>query len=470
MVYAVGLLATSPLWAVALWRTGKWRTDWAGRFGRGAAVPRAAGAGADGAGLGAGPRPRVLVHAVSVGEVNATRGLVAALVGRGAEVVVSATTNTGYARAAGLFDGMAGVAGVVRFPLDFSVAVGRFLDRVRPDAVALVELEVWPNFVAACDRRGVPVVVVNGRLSGRSFAGYRWARWALGRSFGRLAAVGAQTSEYAVRFEAMGVAADRVSVLDTVKWDGAPGGEAVAALEAEAGRLAAAMGVDRARPLVVAGSTGPGEPGLLVAAWRAGLASGAWPRGTQLLVAPRKPEWFDAAARAMRAGGAAGGAVGGAVGGVTGEAGLVRRSAAGAAGAAGGAVDAGGHAAGSAGLFLLDTIGALQAAYALADVVVVGRSLMGDLYGSDCMEPAALGKATLIGPHHDDFADTVEALVAGDGLAVVAAEGLGEAVGALLRDEARREAMGASARAVVEERRGASERYAALVMGVMDRV
>jgi 3-deoxy-D-manno-octulosonic-acid transferase len=117
-------------------------------------------------------RPRILLHAVSVGEVSALRGVVPLLVPH-ADVVISVTTDTGIARARELFGA---TCAIVRYPLDFSWAVRRFLDRVKPDAVALVELEVWPNFVDACASRGISVCIINGRLSERSFKGYRRIR------------------------------------------------------------------------------------------------------------------------------------------------------------------------------------------------------------------------------------------------------------------------------------------------------
>ena len=114
--------------------------------------------------------------ACPVGEVNAIRHLVPMLA-REARVVVSASTDTGLARAKGLYES---TCDVVRYPLDASFAVRRFLDAVKPDAVALVELELWPNFMRECSRRGIPVCVINGRLSERSFKGYqRLRRWVL---------------------------------------------------------------------------------------------------------------------------------------------------------------------------------------------------------------------------------------------------------------------------------------------------
>lgn len=431
IAYGAAAVASSPVWGAYLLRTGKWRTDWGGRFGR--CDPRAKVAGGK----------RVLLHAVSVGEVNATRALVAALTEADAslDLVVATTTNTGYARATALYGEHPRVAGVVRFPFDFSRAVGRMLDAVRPDAVALVELEVWPNLIEACARRGVPVGVVNGRLSENSFRGYRRFRAILCPTFAKLAAVGAQTMAYADRFEAMGVPADRVCVLDTMKWDTA--GVQDASTVDGADELAAAMGIDRERPLVVAGSTGPGEEAMLIE---------ACPAEAQLMLVPRKPERFDEVAALAP---------------------MVRRSAGPALGRGDATSRTSPRRAGpettdaqAPRLFLLDTMGELRKAYALADVVVVGRSFNG-MGGSDPIEPIGLGKPVVIGPDVMNFADVVTAFEQRGG--IVRTQAVGDALRELLGDEAKRGALGAAGLEVIRSRQGATQRYAAMVMGMLER-
>ena len=398
VVYLAVGIATAPWWAR------KARSGWAERFGRTPALP--AGDERDG---------RILLHAVSVGEVNALRSLVPLLT-PGARVVVSVSTDTGIRRARELFEG---TCDVVRYPLDASFAVGRFLDAVRPDAVALVELELWPNFVRACERRGIPVCVINGRLSERSFRGYRKIRRWLAPTFGRLAFAAVQDEDYAARFEAMGVAPNACLLTGSMKWDAARIEDEVLGAAA----LAGAMGIDRGRALVVAGSTGPGEEALLHA---------ACPAGVQLLCAPRKPERFDEAAAALP--------------------GCVRRTS--------------GRRGEGADRFLLDTIGELRAAYSLADVVVVGRSF-GDLYGSDPIEPASLGKATVIGPRVSDFATIVGALEAAGGIVRTTRDDLAGVLDRLLADERERRRLGEAARACVVAQQGASARHAELVLSLL---
>lgn len=408
MVYATGLALGSPLLAYRMLRKGKWRTDWAGRMGHCTARP-------DG-------RPTLLIHGVSVGEINAIRLLVerieAAESGQW-KLVISSTTDTGIARARSLFEPR---HQVVRYPLDFSRAVGRFLDAVKPDLVALVELEVWPNFTEACVRRGIGVCVINGRLSERSFRGYRRIRPLVARMFARLTSVAAQNRAIADRFIALGAAADRVEVLDTMKWDTAEVADEVAGSDA----LCRAMGIDRARPIIVAGSTGPGEEKLLIE---------QCPPEAQLLLVPRKPERFDEVAALVPD--------------------IVRRSA---------CPDGSARPLDGRRLFLLDTMGELRKAYALADVVIVGRSLLG-LYGSDMMEPIALGKPTIIGPHYGDFAHIMEALIAGEGIIVTDKPGVVAA--SLLADIHAARALAQRGRDVILSHQGSTDRHVKLLIRLM---
>ncbi|MCC6580879.1 MAG: hypothetical protein IT440_10600 [Phycisphaeraceae bacterium] len=402
-VYAAAALATSPVWAWKLWRTGKWKTDWPSRFGHAPAIPH--------------DKPTLLLHAVSVGEVNAIRQLVKLLHEQTSgswRIVVSTTTDTGLARAKQCFEPQ---HTVVRYPLDFTRGVRRFLDAIQPDLVALVELEVWPNFVEQCSLRGIPVCVVNGRLSQRSFKGYRKIAPLIRSTFARLSLAAVQSRDIAERFIAVGVPRDRVTVADTMKWDTAQVADEVPGSE----QLAAEMGIDRSKPLIVAGSTGPGEEAMLIR---------DCPAEAQLMLVPRKPERFEEVAAL--------------------DAGMVRRTQP-------GKVKPGR-------LFLLDTMGELRKAYALADVVIVGRSFLG-LYGSDMMEPIALGKPTIIGPCHSDFADIMEALAAGRGIEVTNSPG--ETVRRLLADRTAAGDMARRGRDVILSRQGATQRHADLLCKLM---
>ncbi|MEO0511628.1 MAG: glycosyltransferase N-terminal domain-containing protein [Planctomycetota bacterium] len=409
LVYATLAGLTAPLWMR------KRRAGWDERLARAVdCPPKDAG------------RPRVMLHAVSVGEVNAMRSLVPALL-RVAEPIVTTTTDTGLARARDLY---ADVCPVLRYPLDFSGSVGRFLDAVRPDAVGLVELELWPNFLAACRGRAIPVAVINGRLSERSFRGYRRARPLVGGMFRSLDACCVQDDTYAERFREMG--SPGVRVTGSMKWDivsSEPPGD-------RADRLAEDLGIDRAKPLIVAGSTGPGEEALLHA---------AVPAGVQLLCAPRKPERFDEAAASLP--------------------GCVRRSAPATSDSAA-SRPRGGDLAG--GRFLLDTIGELRAAYALADLVVVGRSFF-DLHGSDPIEPIALGRATVIGPAVGDFEAVVARFEESGGVARSSRGTLAQDLGRLLDDERERSGLAERGLAVIDRQRGASDIHASTLLELARR-
>ncbi|MFG0313388.1 MAG: 3-deoxy-D-manno-octulosonic acid transferase, partial [Phycisphaerales bacterium] len=226
-------LATAPFWLR------KRREGWDQRFGHVRAM-------FDDSSLDP-TRPRVMLHSVSVGEVNALRAIVPMLADS-AEVFVSTTTDTGLARAQSLFGDMSRVH-VVRYPLDCSWMVKRFLGSVRPDVVGLVELEVWPNFIKICESRGIPIGIINGRISSRSYKGYRRLRALLRPTFARLCFACVQDQDYADRIAAMGTPDDRIRITGTMKWDsvradhGSQPGE-------RAQQIAGEMGVDLERPVV----------------------------------------------------------------------------------------------------------------------------------------------------------------------------------------------------------------------------
>ena len=441
-------------------QTGSWGTGVRARNGRvGGLRRRATG-------------PRILVHGVSVGETHALEPFVDVLAASplAPDVVVSASTATGFERAVRIHECR---REVVRFPLDFTWMAARFLDGVRPELVVLAELELWPSFLAACARRGIPVCVVNGRLSERSYRGYR--RWGplSRRMFRRLAWVSAQTEVYRDRFVALGVAVDRAVVGGSLKWDAAL--KKPDAGEAEA--LAEALGIDRDRPLIVAGSTGPGEEEVLLR----GL-----PDGCQLLLAPRRPERWDEVA-GMVAGmprRSGGGGVGGGMkeysqsmreGGQDMRGGGKRMRGDGKINEGDGKRmrrDGHGHGenrvrrrtAEPPSVFLLDTIGELPAAYLLADAVFVGRSLV-PMGGSNPLEPVALGKPVVIGPHHENFAGVVAELVAAGGLVV--SEDPMAVIAGWLEDPVAALGVVAGGRGALERNRGSAERAVGGVVGVL---
>ena len=402
--YALFALVALPVWLPRMVLAGKARTDWPARLGRGADHPR-------------GDRPRILIHAVSVGEVNAIRGLVERLANdrMRPEIVVSVTTDTGIARARALFGD---AHTVVRTPFDFGFAVRRWVDRTRPDLLVLVELELWPNMTRIARQRGVPVVVVNGRLSERSIGRYRRVRALVRGMFARADLVIAQNKAYAERFAELGAA--EVLVSGNMKWDSIAIRETVPGVE----KLAEELGIPRGSPVIVAGSTEPGEEILL---------RDALPDGVRLVIAPRKPEWWDGVAANLP--------------------GCVRRS----------RRERGGV---ETRYYLLDTIGELSMAYALADVVVMGRSF-GRLYGSDPIEPASLGRPVVIGPRVADFRDVVAAFVECGGIRQVQAAELRATLSDLMASGDARAEVARRARAVIRAEQGGTARTAEVLLAML---
>lgn len=477
LAYLPIALLSAPFWAR------KARSDWPGRFGRTARLDAPSPA-----------RKRLLIHAVSVGEVNTLRGLIPIL-NQHAEVVLSVGTDTGIASARALFaDDSAraspsylGPERIVRYPLDLSSAVRRFLDAVRPDAVALVELELWPNFVRECARREVPIAVINGRLSARSFRGYSRLRAFFRPTFQRLAFAAVQDRDYADRFLHMGVPGDRLHITGSMKWDSVHIREPHEQI-AGAAALAAALGIDLNKPLIVAGSTGPlstlspGDQAFFTAAGSPFVGDGrsrpsadlgeehllalARPQvedgghggggGVQLLCAPRKPERFDAAFTQL--GGRAGG----------GAAQCIRRSQtisspSAATPSPARPVAPQGQ---SPSLFLLDTIGELRAAYSLATVAVIGRSF-GALHGSDPIEPVSLGIPTVIGPRYADFHSIVATLKAADAIEIATIAELPAVLRRLINDPERRAQLAANGLACIRANQGATQRHADMLLALL---
>lgn len=400
--------------------TGAWPAGAGARDGRVGPVERRA------------PGPRILVHGVSVGETHALEPLAAALAAAPSkpDLVMSAGTDTGFRRAVEIHGD---AHAVVRFPLDFTWTVRRFLDAARPRLVVLAEVELWPSFLAACARRGIPVCVVNGRLSDRSWRGYRAGRALTRPIFRRLALVAAQTEEDRDRFVSLGVPAARCVAAGNLKWDAARNGPSDRAAEA----LASELGIDRTRPLVVAGSTGPGEEARLLH----GL-----PAGCQLLLAPRNPDRWDEVAKLIP--------------------GMRRRSRTSERGPATSVeLPAAAHARPSASdVFLLDTLGELPAAYSLASAVFVGRSLA-PLGGSNPIESVALGKPTVTGPRCENFRGVIDDLLEEGG--VVVSDDPMAVVAQWTADPAAARAVAAGGLRALRRRSGSADRTAALVLRLL---
>ena len=367
------------------------------------------------------PRPSgdvIWIHAVSLGETRAAVPLVARLLRErpAATVLLTHMTATGRAAGAKLYGERVLQAWL---PYDVPFAIRAFLARFRPRAGLLMETELWPNLAAACRAAGVPLFLVNARLSPKSAAGY--ARiGALARPLLRsLAGVAAQSAADAARLAALG--AQDVAVTGNLKFDvAAPPAslEAGQALRAEIGG---------ARPVWIAASTRDGEEELVLDALAA--AADALPPATLTIIVPRHPQRFDEVARRL----------------ADRSVPFVRRSA--------GTPPAPGDA-----VLLGDTLGELFAYYAASDVAFVGGSLL-PLGGQNLLEPIAAGVPTLVGPHTFNFAEaSAQAEAAGAIVRVRDAADLMTNVAALLRDPVARQAMSAREGSFCAAHRGAADR------------
>jgi 3-deoxy-D-manno-octulosonic-acid transferase len=421
----VALVASAPWWLWRMATTHKYREGLRERLG---SVPRR---------LFSDPavgRPVIWLHAVSVGEVLAAGQLVRMLEATLPEyfLAISTTTRTGQALARERF----GSNRVFYCPLDLPWAVRAYLEAIKPRMLILAETEFWPNLLSGCYRRQIPVVVVNARISNRSWPRYRKLRAFWRPILSRLTRVLAQGETDAERLRALGCASDRVTVVGNLKFD------VRATTESEATRILRAQG--GSLRFVVAGSTLEGEEAVLLDAWPQLLF--AEPQ-LAMVLAPRHPERFAAVTSLLDRSGVA----------------WIRRS------------DWNANPPKllrSGTIVLLDTIGELASVYSVASVAFVGGSLV-PAGGHNPLEPAQFGVPIVMGPHYANFTAITEALRARNALRIAAKEDLAATLTDLLHDRTAAEAMGARAREVFEQQAGATERCVEAIrdlLGVNERV
>jgi len=373
--------------------------------------------------LPAAAAPRIWLHGVSVGEVQLLAGLTAELhrqaeaAGRTIDCVASSSTTTGLEVAARRF----GAERTFPCPLDFTWAVDRVLDAVRPDLVVLGELELWPNLLAGIARRGIPIVVANARMSGRSARGYARIAPLVRRMLGRVSLVAARSDEDGGRFAALGAPA--VIVAGSMKFDGVRGDRGAPDVE----RLRRLAGIADDDVVFLAGSTQAPEESLALDAFLE--ARDAHP-ALRLVIVPRHVERTGEIAALLDRAGVR----------------WSRRS----------RLDGDGPAP-EARVLLVDTTGELGQWWGTATIAFVGGSLDGKRGGQNMLEPAAYGAAVCFGPHTRNFTREVEALLAADAARVVAdGPALTAFVARCLAEPAWAQALGARAAATVEARRGAT--------------
>ncbi|GIW98055.1 MAG: 3-deoxy-D-manno-octulosonic acid transferase [Pirellulaceae bacterium] len=318
----------------------------------------------------------VWLHGVSVGEIQLLAPLIARWCATDAAIVpwLSTTTSSGMEVAEKLLPEVRRFY----FPFDFSWAVGRTLDTIRPAMVVLGELELWPNLIAAAARRSIPVAVVNGRMSERSYRGFCRLRPLVRQMFSRLALVGVQNDVYAERFRALGCPPEAVVVtgntkLDNVNFD---------RHDEQVVRLQTMAGIDRSRHhVLIAGSTHGPEERVIATAF--GNLRPSNP-DLRLIIVPRHPDRFDAVWNDLQA-----------VAGLR----MVRRSQM--------LEPLNGD---DWDILLVDTVGELRWWWGLADTAIVGGSF-GNRGGQNMLEPAAYGANVLFGPHTWNFKDVTQLLL-----------------------------------------------------------
>jgi 3-deoxy-D-manno-octulosonic-acid transferase len=370
------------------------------------------------------PAGAIWVHGASVGEIRAATSLMDRLRESGEDVVASTTTLTGR----DILWRIRPQVPCALAPLDHPWTVEAALRRVRPSALVLVETELWPSWITAAHRRRIPVLVVSGRISDRSFPRYRRvARW-LRPILERISAIGARSAADAERFLALGANPEKVRVTGDLK------------LEPPAERAGLAPDLDSLLgevPLIVGGSTHEGEERelleVLAAAERAGLRA-------SLVLAPRHPDRFDAVeALALRAGRA-----------------VRRRSRLDSLPLAEGEV------------LLLDSMGELPGLFARAEVAFVGGSLV-PVGGHNLLEPILEGRPVLFGPHTENAGEAAAlALESGAGCRVTDGADLVQTVIEALRDPAPWRMRAEAGRKALEQHRGTAERSAKLVLRARD--
>jgi 3-deoxy-D-manno-octulosonic-acid transferase len=425
LLLTVGFIVLLPKFAIDALRTRKYVTGLSQRLGKLPAIPPH-------------DHPVIWIHCVSVGETEAARPLVRALLDRfpSHRLVISTTTVTGQRVARHAFGKEA--AAVFYFPIDWAWTVRRVLRALQPAAVLIMETELWPHLLRECRARAIPVALVNGRISETSFRRYRLIHSFMRRVLNDLSVALMQSDRDAARIRELGLAPDRILMTGNVKFDSAE----TATDEAETASLRLRFGFSQTSPLVVAGSTHAPEEMVVIDAFKQlrNLQPSA-----RLLIAPRHPERFSEVATVLSKSGLK----------------WARRS------------DEQEPEDEGCDVILLDSVGELRAAYPLATVAFVGGSIA-PYGGHNVLEPASLGVAVVTGAHTENFAAITKALV--DENAVVqlpkletsqAPTELASVLGELLADEARRREIGRRALTVCNQNRGATERTIQVIESIL---
>ena len=427
LLLALGFLILLPRFFSDSLRHGKYTAGFRERLGLSTSHPTA-------------NRPVIWIHCVSVGETQAARPLVKGIRERfpNHSIAVSTTTLTGQNVAREVFKDSA--AKIFYFPFDWRWIVRKTLTAVNPAAVLVMETELWPQFLRECQVRGIPVAIVNGRLSEQSFRRYRLIKRFMRRILSSISLAAMQTKADAERLKALGIDSSKLRITGNLKFD-AGVAQTSDALTVE---LRQRFGLDEATPLLLAASTHAPEERIILDAF--GILNATATVKPRLMFAPRHPERFREVAALIEASGFS----------------WARRT------SPPNPADI------QSQVILLDTIGELQAVYSLASIVFVGGSIA-RTGGHNILEPAAAGAAVITGAHTHNFKQIVESFV--DAEAVIQlppmteddAGELAAVIAGLLADPDRRSKLGEHARKLVEQNRGATERTLDLLSSMVIR-
>ncbi|MSR30552.1 MAG: 3-deoxy-D-manno-octulosonic acid transferase [Gemmataceae bacterium] len=414
------LILLSPWILYRSWRKGKSLAVLWDRFL--GAVPRRPGGG---------DAPTFWFHGVSVGEIHLLRQLIALARKENPlwNLVISASTDNGLLEARRCFSDLL----VFPFPLDFSWAVRRALDKVQPTQIVLAESELWPTFLALARSRGVPVAVINARMSPKSQRRYRWMRWWTRPLLSQVNLFAVQDPATAGFFRDMDVPESRIALTGSIKYEGAvpdPGNPKVV-------ELREIFQIQDNQIIWVAGSTQSPEESWVLDAFN--RLAGEIPQ-LRLILVPRQPDQFDPVARML------------------GEAGhsFARRSKLSSAQPT------------EERIILVDTLGELKQVWQLADLAFVGGSLDGKRGGQNMIEPAACGAAVFFGPHVWNFKEVAKDLIAtGGAMKIQSEKEMDQAVRLLASHPIRRREMGEKAREFVLSQKGATGKTLRLLEGLV---
>jgi len=408
LVLTVSALVGSPYWIYKAIREKKYIANFRQRLGL--KLPDAH----------PGQRP-LWIHCVSVGEVLAAKPVVLSLQKTRPQlpVVCSTVTLTGQALAR---KELLPAAAIFYFPFDWNFSVKRFLSRVQPRAVVLMETELWPNFLRACARKEIPVFVANGRISDRSLRRYRRLKMLAGSMLHHVTVIGTQSHEDKNRFLELGAEERRVRVTGNLKFD-----FPIPELEPHRdllSKIKSTLSLDQGMVTIVVGSSMKGEEPHFLAAFgkvRETMSN------ARMILAPRHPERFDEVADLLKGSGVA----------------FARRT----------ELDGGL----SADVVLLDTIGELRAVYSLATVAVVGGSFLLPHGGHNPLEPAAFGKAIIFGPEMSNFREIARVFLHEQAARQSTLESLPGALIELLRNTRARNILGQRAASTFRQNQGATD-------------